>query len=181
MLQKEAPAAAAYILGVRAQLIQRAELPLLRGRADHTPLSIPIDVRLMHIEILRLADQRADCLLTVTPSPAKVVEQLLDELGRAKLNDTANALMIDTHPKGLVRHHHTDLALDELQLGALPLAQPLFLARRLALRVLARALVVAPLHQLAAMVASHANGLRGRHAVLCSAEHLLKRGADLIH
>ena len=159
MLQKEAPAAAAHVLGVCAQLIQRAELPLLRGHADRTPLSIRVDVRLVHIEILWLADQRADGLLTVAPSPAKVVEQLLEELGRAKFNDTANALMIDTHPEGLIRHHHTDLALDELQLGALPLTQPLFLARRLTLRVLARALIVAPLQRLVAVVADQNRSL----------------------
>jgi hypothetical protein len=54
-------------------------------------------------------------------------------------------LTVDVHPEGLVCHHHADLALVKLQLGALPLTHLCVLMRHLALREVARALVFTPL------------------------------------
>ena len=130
---------------------------------------------------LRLADQCADRLLTVAAGAAKVVEQLLEELRGAKLDDTANVLMIDAHPEGIVCHHHAEMPLNKLQLGALAVTDALLLVRSLTLEELAVWLVIAPLQRRAAVVAAHSDDLRRLHTALCDAEHRLKLRADGLH
>ena len=108
MGHEKAPAAGAHVLGVRAQLVQRADLTTLRRPTQPARLGVEVDVRLVNVEVLWLADERAVRLLAVAPGAAEMVEQLLHQLGRSDLEDAPYVLMVDAHPERLVRHHDTD-------------------------------------------------------------------------
>ena len=158
-------------------------MPLLRRGRELACLRVVVDVRLVYVEVLRLADECADRLAAVPPRPPEMVEQLLEELGRSDLDDASDALVVDAHTEGLIRHDHVDAPLDKLQLRPLPLGELAFLVADLALPPVTRAKAapVAFLQLLTPMVASHANRLGGWRTVLRGGEQRLQLRADVLH